>query len=169
MASTQAVPSPIRTRQASVVIQGLATEIVVEAFMDRVLILVTQLGKIGSLTQASLPSTVSLPPTGLSTPTGLLPALPQPHPATTLLPLMGTAPTADLQPVYEMYVSQLAAIVWDDEQRDNGPGGGGGKRPVVVGLGFKPSSLSGSDRPDWERERERFGKVMELVKECRVW
>lgn len=49
------VASPIRTRQVSLLIHDNPTEIICQSFQDRVMILVTQQGKIGSLVRPTLP------------------------------------------------------------------------------------------------------------------
>lgn len=101
-----------------------------------------------------------------------LPALlPPPHPSTTLLALFGTPSSPALQPIAEMYTSQIAAVVWHALALD-----GSLRKPVVVGLALKqpPRKVGGNDddagdEVDWESERARFGRVMSLVMECRVW
>lgn len=106
-----------------------------------------------------MPSTPPTPP---------LPALPPPHPSTSLLALFGTPPTPALQPIADLYAGQVAACVWFDAALDGAP-----RRPVVVGLALKrlaPRAEAGEDdEVDWARERQRFGQVMALVMECRVW
>jgi hypothetical protein len=102
-----------------------------------------------------------------------LPAfLPPPHPSTTLLALFGTPSSSALQPIAEMYATQIAAIVWHAIALNGSP-----RKPVVVGLALKPrarrAAAAGNDdtgdEVDWESERARFGQIMSLVMECRVW
>lgn len=46
--------SPISVRQAARVIAGIHTEVVTEAFADRILVLVTQVGKVGCLVSSAI-------------------------------------------------------------------------------------------------------------------
>lgn len=69
-----------------------------------------------------------------------------------------------MRALYELYVSQLAAIVWSDEAS---AGRSGQRRPVVVGLALKPGK--GGEGGGWTEERVRFGEVCRMVGECRVW
>lgn len=50
----------------------------------------------------------------------------------------------------DVYVSQIATLVWWSLQLARAP-----RRPVIVGLTLK--------KADSDRERERFGGVMDLV------
>jgi hypothetical protein len=56
-----------------------------------------------------------------------------------------------------MYATQIAMIVWAAE------GEGSSRRPVVVGMGLKKGK--GEEQGmGWDWEKQRFGKVMEMVK-----
>ena len=48
------VPSPFVTRQAAVTIGGVHTDLVVQAFTDRVFVTVTQTNKVGTLVRGSV-------------------------------------------------------------------------------------------------------------------
>lgn len=77
---------------------------------------------------------------------------------------MGAAPSPEVQAVYEMYVSQIAAIVWADE--------GEARRNVVVGIALKLAKGGDGDgegEARWGTERERFAGVVQMVRGCRVW
>ena len=77
---------------------------------------------------------------------------------------MGTAPSQELQSIYEMYVNQLAAIVWNEE------GEQGARRPVVVGMALKlVKEKEGEEGEGWRMERERFAEVVKMVQRCRIW
>jgi hypothetical protein len=82
--------------------------------------------------------------------------LPSPDPAMVITPLLGS-----LSPLYELYASQIAAIVFAS---------GYAGRAVVVGLALRkrPGGTDGEDREedDDEREKERFIGVMDAVGEC---
>ncbi|KAG8893375.1 hypothetical protein FRC01_013628 [Tulasnella sp. 417] len=80
-----------------------------------------------------------------------------------------------MQTVYNLYASQIAAILWTYEGGD-----GSGRRPVVVGLALKRSKAAadsalladgagdeetGGAGEASEEDRELFKSVMEMVKE----
>lgn len=107
-----------------------------------------------SQTQATLPAVHPLlaPPTAASQPTALS-ALPPPPASIALTALLGSAPDPTL---HDVYVSQIATLVWWSLQLASAP-----RRPVIVGLALKRSP--GDDEVDAEAERERFGGVMDMV------
>ncbi|KAL1408561.1 hypothetical protein Q8F55_005374 [Vanrija albida] len=160
-APTAAAPTaPIPTYRLRRALGGVETELVVELFDDRVLVVVTQSGKVGCLTQAHLPPVAQLaaPPTHASP--SPLSALPPPPAALHLTPLLGAPPQPTL---HELYVSQIATLVWWALQLARAP-----RRPVVVGLALKraPRAAGEYDEGDegvGEEERERFGGVMDMV------
>ncbi|KAG9028440.1 hypothetical protein FS837_003885 [Tulasnella sp. UAMH 9824] len=148
-------------------INGIHTEVLVQSYGDRILVLVTQLGKVGCLIHASIPAaTPLLPPLAP-------PALPPIPPAIALTPLLGQPPSG-MQTVYNLYASQIAAILWTFEGGD-----GSSRRPVVVGLALKKSKAAadsalvadvgdeetGGAEEASEEDRELFRGVMEMVKE----
>ncbi|KAG8948897.1 hypothetical protein FRC04_009236 [Tulasnella sp. 424] len=154
--------------QAARNINGNHTEVLVQSYGDRILVLVTQLGKVGCLIQASIPAATPLPPPLAP------PALAPIPPAITLAPLLGQPPSG-MQTVYNLYASQIAAILWAHEGGD-----GSSRRPVVVGLALKRSKTavdsalvadSGGDEETGgageasEEDRELFRNVMEMIKE----
>ncbi|KAG1772773.1 hypothetical protein EDD22DRAFT_860008 [Suillus occidentalis] len=69
----------------SVELEGVHTDIMIQGFADRILVLVTQMGKVGNLIQASIPLTTPL----LSAQEDSL--LPSPPAAIQLTPLLGEA------------------------------------------------------------------------------
>ncbi|KAG8887638.1 hypothetical protein FRB98_009253 [Tulasnella sp. 332] len=131
-------------------VNGVRTEILILSYADRVLVLLTQLGKI----QASTPLAIPLPPAPPP------PALPPIPPSIALTPLFGQPPSPHLQTLYNLYVSQIASLIWARE------GEGGIRRPVVVGVALKLSGASRSDDEEddlTEDERVLFKEVMEMV------
>ncbi|KAF9792095.1 hypothetical protein BJ322DRAFT_12084 [Thelephora terrestris] len=146
-------------RQSSKVINGVKTEVVIQPFADRLLILITQMGKVGNLIQASIPQTAPLlaqPPLDQGEPNAS--TLPPPPPSIQLTPLLGSTPSDHLRTLYALYVSQVATIVWIaeavgsmDERR----------RSVIVGLALKKSGEE--DQGLSEAERGTFHQVMDMV------
>ena len=161
-------------KQSSKDINGIKTEVVLQPFADRILILITQLGKVGNLVrlrklttiktntdshtkiQASIPQTAPLlaqPPPGEEGPNGH--ALPPPPPSIQLTPLLGSAPTDHLRTLHALYASQAATIVWIAEADE-------GRRSVIVGLALK-KTVGDEDQRLTVAERETFYQVMAMV------
>lgn len=130
-------------------------------------------------TQVSVPETIPLPPPlfAPASPDHALPSLPPPPPSLLLQPLLGVAP----EEVYDAYAAQIGSIVVyglgarpsrtqgheEDDDDALGAGTGTGRKPVVVGLALK--RLPGQESGARDRERSRFGNVMSMVLDCRVW
>ncbi|KAH9981197.1 hypothetical protein BGW80DRAFT_1199448 [Lactifluus volemus] len=135
------------------VIESIHTQVIVQTFSDRVLVIVTQLKKVGTLIQASLPATIDLldAPPDTSAPITTLPPV---HPSIDLTYLFGHAPSSDHQSLYSSYAAQIATLVWTSDRSSH--------TPVVVGIALKlsrsPEGLSSTDRTtflqvmDWIRE-----------------
>ncbi|KAG9127022.1 hypothetical protein FRC07_000998 [Ceratobasidium sp. 392] len=144
-------------------IQGVPTNLVVHSFGDRIVIFITQLGKIGCLIQASIPSSVPLIPPPPP------PALPLPPTATSLTPLLGHPPDARSVTLFNLYASQAAAIAWAKAGQLH-------RRPVIVGLALKrtknpPTSNDGTSEveDDFEIsdvERATFKEIMGMLMDC---
>ncbi|KAM0788758.1 hypothetical protein ACM66B_002849 [Microbotryomycetes sp. NB124-2] len=166
--------SPVHSRQTARTISGHHTEVTVQAFVDRVLVVVTQLGRIGCILQ------VNPPPPGLPTPIhsarhSLFPQLPPPHPSSTTVSLFGIAPSPKAEMLHELYASQIGAIVFATAAMDDEMVGVPGlTKPVVLGIALKHSvNERGTEEEETlgvtDEERDTFGQVMDMVKECRVW
>ncbi|WVQ90996.1 hypothetical protein IAS59_004783 [Cryptococcus gattii] len=59
---SQSSPPPIQSYQLRQSVCEVETELLIQTFDDRILVIVTQNGKVGCLTQASLPQQIPLPP-----------------------------------------------------------------------------------------------------------
>jgi proteasome assembly chaperone 3 len=76
-----------------------------------------------------------------------------------LTPLMGTSPDAYRQTLTNIYVSQIATLVWSSSEANI--------HPVVVGLALSKKSGAGdTDTEMAEGEREMFIEVMGMVNEA---
>ncbi|KAJ1309810.1 hypothetical protein OPQ81_006575 [Rhizoctonia solani] len=144
--------------QRARVINGVPTNLIVHSFGDRIVIFITQLGKIGCLIQAAIPSSVPLLPPPPS------PALPPPPTAITLTPLVGHPPDSRSLTLFNLYASQAASIAWSKTGQLN-------RRPVIVGLALKrnkvPIAHDGHD--DFtilEEDRVTFKEVMSILMDC---
>lgn len=156
------------------VINGTDTDVIIQRYNDRTMVLVTQLGKVGNLVpsfhihthilsltnfaekiQASIPPTTSLPP-----PPTLPEQLPPPLPAIQLTPLLGSASSEHLQTLHSLYASQIATLAWAYEPPSTADLG---RKSVVVGLALKKVE-SGDDGLS-EDEKTTFRGIMALVQD----
>ncbi|TDL28518.1 hypothetical protein BD410DRAFT_737920 [Rickenella mellea] len=134
--------------QLSQQLDGVPTDVIIQHFADRILVLVTQLGKVGTLIQATLPTSTQI----------RLPqdTFPEPPPAIQLTTLMGGAPSEHTAILHSLYVSQIATIVWahTPDLAD--------RRPVIVGLALKKAAET-EEAKLREMERNTFTGVMRIV------
>ncbi|KJA27094.1 hypothetical protein HYPSUDRAFT_35653 [Hypholoma sublateritium FD-334 SS-4] len=144
-------------RQARRELSGRETQVFMQSFADRILVLITQMGKVGNLIQATLPATASLlPPTSSASQSHIV--LPEPSPAIELTPLLGSAPSSHLQILHSLYASQISTIIWTEESKH---GLESLRRSVVVGLALAKSQTPEIDAA--EEERSVFEGVMSLL------
>ncbi|GAA6061248.1 hypothetical protein JCM10212_000689 [Sporobolomyces blumeae] len=181
----QGVPTAQRVRT----IRGHPTNVLVQAFRDRVMVTVTQLGKIGCIIQCTPPPAhLPAPVTLASDPTR--PRLPPINPSTTLTPLFGVAPTPHLASLHDLYALQISSVLFDKLARESH---GIEVKPVVLAIGLKKSpsddlrerdATANGDSDDGSRhddddddddgsggaitahERDTFNQVVEMVVEC---
>ncbi|CAE6490264.1 unnamed protein product [Rhizoctonia solani] len=144
--------------QRARVINDVPTNLIVHSFGDRIVISITQLGKIGCLIQASIPSSIPLLPPPPP------PALPSPPTAISLTPLVGHPPDSRSQTLFNLYASQAATIAWSKAGQLN-------RRPVIVGLALKRTKapMAHSDDDDFmvsENDRETFKQIMSMLMDC---
>ncbi|KZT51270.1 hypothetical protein CALCODRAFT_488073 [Calocera cornea HHB12733] len=139
----------IPTKSVAKELYGVHTELNIQTYADRVMVLVTQLNKVGCLIQATLPPAVPLLPP--------LPGqMPQPSTATVLTPLFGAPPSEHLHDLYGLYANQIAAIIWTAE------GAAGLRRPVVVGVALERKKDE-EGQGLTQRERDVFDGIMKMV------
>ncbi|KAG7447892.1 uncharacterized protein BT62DRAFT_946645 [Guyanagaster necrorhizus] len=153
------------SRQTAKELAGNLTEVVIQTFSDRILVLVTQLGKIGNLIQATLPPTTSLvaaPAIDPADPIAI--SLPPPPPAIQLTPLLGNAPSEHLQTLHNLFASQIATLVWAAEEESIiRPS----RQSVIVGIALQKSDVNeGVGLSD--TERATFLGVMDMVQRLLV-
>ncbi|KZT70142.1 hypothetical protein DAEQUDRAFT_709031 [Daedalea quercina L-15889] len=152
------LPSAITAKELC----DVRTEVLLQAFADRILVLVTQLGKVGTLIQATIPATTALDPAPPPDPAepNVLP-LPQPPPAIQLTPLLGSAPSEHMQTLHSLYAAQIATVIWTEEVQEFMEAE---RRPIVVGLALRKSTETGGLSLT-DQERKVFHGVMEMVRE----
>ncbi|KAI0707614.1 hypothetical protein C8Q76DRAFT_628244 [Earliella scabrosa] len=144
-------------------LEGKQTDVLLQAFADRILVLVTQLGKVGSLIQATIPSTMPLlppPPPDPSEP-NVVP-LPIPPPSLQLTPLLGSAPSERIQTLHNLYASQIATIVWTMEEASVLEAD---RRAIVVGIALAKTTGPLNSSELTPHDRAVFYGVMEMVRE----
>ncbi|KAJ4487873.1 hypothetical protein J3R30DRAFT_3432043 [Lentinula aciculospora] len=138
------------SRNCSQTLNGVVTEISLQYYADSILVLLTQVGKVGNLIQVSLPATVPITPSTSDTVEPNAPTLPPPPIATQLMPLFGSAPSDRIQTLYNLYASQIATIVWLSESEN--PLQVARKR-VIVGIALRGSNAAGeSDLTEIEKQ-----------------
>ena len=164
-------------RQASKELSEIPTDVLIQSYADRILVLVTQMGKVGNLVplfyilvttlvthppkiQASIPDTVPLlppPPSHPSDPNRLL--LPPPPAAIQLTYLLGGSSSEHMQTLHSLYAAQIATIIWTHESQTALEAS---RRSIVVGV-----ALCGrdSDANADKRERAVFEGVMTMLQE----
>lgn len=141
-------------------IDGQNTDVLLQYYADRILVVVTQFGKVGNLIQASIPSTAPL----------LVPSdapdagedqLPQPPPSIQLTPLMGSAQSDHMHTLNSLYASQIATLVWLAEEEALRPT----RRNVVVGLALRRTD-SETIPALVDVEKRTFVQIMGVVREA---
>ncbi|KAI0807749.1 hypothetical protein C8Q74DRAFT_1363221 [Fomes fomentarius] len=144
-------------------IEGVQTDVLLQSFVDRILVLITQLGKVGSLIQATIPSTMPLLPPPPPDPSQLnVIPLPVPPPSLQLTPLLGSAPSERIQTLHNLYASQIATLVWTLEgasvlEAD--------RRAVVVGIALAKAPDPANSSELTPHDRAMFYGVMNMVRD----
>ncbi|GAA5937431.1 uncharacterized protein JCM15063_002904 [Sporobolomyces koalae] len=163
-------PVGVPTAQRVRMIQSIKTDLLIQSFNGRILVVLTQLGKIGCLIQihpppSTLPAPLPLPSRMATSDT---PSLPPAHPSVTLSPLFGVPPSPHIQALHDLYATHIGSILFDKMTRDTH---GMQVKPVILGIGLKRSQGAEEVETDQESritddERETFMQVMDMVKEC---
>ncbi|KAG1436709.1 hypothetical protein G6F56_013440 [Rhizopus delemar] len=131
---------PIKNKQVAIDINGIKTEVMIQGFADKIFVIVTQYGKIGSLIHTSLDAA----PHRIST----LDTFP-----TTTRFLMGDA-NGSQSDMYILYsTSILQAIVAMNPHET---------RPLLLGIALKPSE-------DLKQNRQTFQKITDIIMSHPVW
>ncbi|KAF8955529.1 hypothetical protein BGZ46_002613, partial [Entomortierella lignicola] len=150
---------PIINKQAARTIQGRHTEVLVTSFADKILIVITQYGKVGSLIhtavdqQSIATNTMSSSDLASTTSSFLLGA--------------GSSSSKKTQ-LYQVYASHISQMISHQNPEET--------RPVVLSLALSiqepdpEQSVSKEQEQDQRnQDRDLFENVIELVNECSVW
>ncbi|GAA5832016.1 hypothetical protein JCM3766R1_003687 [Sporobolomyces carnicolor] len=165
----RAVPPPaagVPTAQRARSIHSIQTDLLIQSFNDRIVVILTQLGRIGCLIQIQPPPSTLPPslPRPLSDTSSS--SLPPPHPSLVLSPLFGVPSSPRVSALHDLYASQIASILFEKMSADTQ---GIEVKPVVFGIGLKRDADRDDDAEELgisEKERETFMQVMSMVKEC---
>ncbi|GAA5812745.1 hypothetical protein MFLAVUS_006203 [Mucor flavus] len=131
---------PLKNNQAAVDIKGVHTEILLTGFADKIFVVITQYGKIGSLIQATLDAS----PHFANSPSSV--------PMTTQF-LMGES-TGDQSELYSLYATSILQAIGAMNPQE--------KRPLLLGIALKPiEALS--------ERRDIFHQIIDQVMSNRVW
>ncbi|KAF9211269.1 hypothetical protein CPC16_004888 [Podila verticillata] len=147
-------PFPLINKQAARTIQGRHTEVLVSSFHDKILILVSQYGKVGSVIHTTLDQQ-SLAPTSSST---LAPT------SSSFLLGAGSSTSKKTQ-LYQVYASHISQMIVHQNPHEG--------RPVVLSLALsiqEPDMEHVSAQQEQRQlDRDLFENVIDMVNECCVW
>ncbi|KAF7730396.1 hypothetical protein EC973_002202 [Apophysomyces ossiformis] len=136
---SESTPFPIQNRQAGLTIDGHHTEIFISGFADRIFVVVTQYGKIGSLLQTTLDVAPHLASNPNAVPT-----------TTHFLSGESNGPQSDLYVLYATSIAQAIAAMNPNE-----------KRPVLLGIALKPA--------EDDKRKDVFHAIIDKIMDNRVW
>ena len=150
---------------------GAPTELLIQKYEDRTLVLVTQVGKVGSLVRltrsmkpvmfssCALQTEVSIPQSAtLADPyfAGDGSLIIEPSPSIEQKIIFGSASTVHASTLYGLYASHIATLIWTAEK-------GEGRRNVVVGLALKNINSEKDTSMLSDEERTTFKGVLNMI------
>ncbi|KAH6918503.1 hypothetical protein BKA70DRAFT_1175924 [Coprinopsis sp. MPI-PUGE-AT-0042] len=141
--------------QHNTVINGFPTTILIHSYADRIMVLVTQLGKVGNLIQATLLTTEPLSNEDQGDD-----SFPEPSPATQLTPLLGSSASEHQQTLHSLYAAQIATIIWDETSQFSIQGT---RRSVIVGIALKKTGNEGKGCELSDNERATFREIIKTL------
>ncbi|RHZ88083.1 hypothetical protein Glove_26g167 [Diversispora epigaea] len=139
----------LQTRQSARIINGVHTEVLVTGFRDKILVLVTQYGKIGSLLHVTMQSQTMTTSDTLSSSSNNVNFLLGSH-----------------SPLYQLYATNFSTIISSENPNEG--------RSLLIGLALKVNKKNNNNNNDniddeFEFDKELFEQVELMVKECKVW
>ncbi|KAF9306989.1 hypothetical protein BGZ74_001110 [Mortierella antarctica] len=145
---------PLINKQAARTIQGRHTEVMVTSFQDKILIIVSQYGKVGSVIHTSLDQQ-SLAPTSSNT---LAPT------SSNFLLGAGSSTSKKTQ-LYQVYASHISQMIVHQNPQEG--------RPVVLSLALsiqepdmEHSVSQAQEQEQRQLDRDLFENVVDMVNEC---
>ncbi|KAF9358128.1 hypothetical protein BGX26_002419 [Mortierella sp. AD094] len=150
---------PIINKQAARTIQGRHTEVLVSSFADKILILISQYGKVGSLIHTAIDQQSIAANTMSSTDLA----------STTSSFLLGSGSSSSKKTqLYQVYASHISQMISHQNPEET--------RPVILSLALSIQEPDveqsiGKEQEQEQRKQDRdlFENVIELVNECCVW
>ncbi|KAG0231175.1 hypothetical protein BGW42_000407 [Actinomortierella wolfii] len=164
-------PFPLKNKQAAAIVNDKHTEVLATAFADKILVIISQYGKVGSLIHTTVDNPQELQQTTYSP---YDPAYSEARDGSnlrlattnsTFLLGAGSSMSKKAQ-LYQVYASHLAQMIVHQNPQEN--------RPIVFSLALdirEPSDAQGSSAFEEERRKDKrvFEEVVRLVNQCRVW
>ncbi|KAK7206808.1 hypothetical protein BZA70DRAFT_115206 [Myxozyma melibiosi] len=156
--SSSTLSAPVKTRQSVRMISGVRVDVVVYSFADKIMVLVSQNGRLGKMYYVPLASSASLSAFAFGSGTN-----PGGEDEYSLLPLTHLTPTPVLGSSADdvegrIYAVQVASLVSRQSPDE--------RRTVIVGMAATKREAT-EDLDD--AHRSLFLDVLAMVAECRVW
>ncbi|CAO0802744.1 unnamed protein product [Mucor circinelloides] len=131
---------PLQNKQAAITINGVHTEILLSGYADKIFVVITQYGKIGSLIQTTLDISPQLAMNPSSVPT-------------TSQFLMGES-TGEQSDLYILYSTSILQAIGAMNPHE--------KRPLLLGIALKPLE-------DMSARKQVFHQIIDQIMANRVW
>ncbi|KAG0363876.1 hypothetical protein BC939DRAFT_449666 [Gamsiella multidivaricata] len=151
---------PLSNKQAARIVQGRHTEVLVTSFVDKILILVSQYGKVGSVIHTAVDQQTLAPNTTTSS-SDLVST------SSTFLLGAGSSVSKKTQ-LYNVYASHISQMIHHQNPAET--------RSVILSLALAVQEPDLERSPTLEEEqdqrrqdRDLFENVIELINECSVW
>ncbi|KAF9945933.1 hypothetical protein BGZ65_010223, partial [Modicella reniformis] len=162
MDSTRDIPFPLINKQAARSIQGRHTEVLVTSFADKILILISQYGKVGSLIHTSVDQHQQSLASSLSASSDLT--------ATSSSFLLGAGSSVSKKTqLYQVYASHISQMIHHQNPAET--------RLVVLSLALSiqeepdigqthASAAHEQEQEQRRQDRDLFENAIEMVNEC---
>ncbi|KAG2196613.1 hypothetical protein INT46_011856 [Mucor plumbeus] len=131
---------PLQNKQTAITVNGVHTEILLTGFADKIFVVITQYGKIGSLIQTTLDISPQLAMNPSSVPT-------------TSQFLMGES-TGEQSDLYILYSTSILQAIGAMNPHE--------KRPLLLGIALKPLQ-------DMSARKQAFHQIIDQIMSNRVW
>ncbi|KAF1798930.1 hypothetical protein V8B55DRAFT_1521050 [Mucor lusitanicus] len=131
---------PLQNKQAAITINGVHTEILLTGYADKIFVVITQYGKIGSLIQTTLDISPQLAMNPSAVPT-------------TSQFLMGES-TGEQSDLYILYSTSILQAIGAMNPHE--------KRPLLLGIALKPLQ-------DMSAKKQVFHQIIDQIMANRVW
>ncbi|KAG0299999.1 hypothetical protein BGZ98_009581, partial [Dissophora globulifera] len=150
---------PLINKQAARTVQGRCTEVLVTSFADKILILISQYGRVGSLIHTTVDQSSLMSSGAMASSSADLAS-------TTSHFLLGAGASASKKTqLYQVYASHISQMIQHQNPAET--------RPVVLSLALaiqepdmEQSTTEEEELQQRRQDRELFENVIELVNEC---